>query len=491
MSRSGDDEILPSQKDKDIPENPGGLVLNPSDGIQEMVGVFDVKSLYPSSIITWNISPETIIWDDATVSGPPRTPGGIMSIPWLPDADHADGGEFEEDAIDMDVMYSDLSEEGIIPKYLKGLFPEREIRKQKRNQYSQGETMHGVYDRQQAAVKVIMNAFYGVMSSDYWRLGMHGLGDAVTSVSRYVLWSGKEIAIEHDYDVIYGDTDSIMVSLGEAESDVDEVLSVGRQLEQVLNTEIGRCVVKSGLNDTHPLLSGDLHGTDLHCIQWEFEKLYRRFFQAGKKKRYAGLVIWKEGEHVSGKVDLTGFESRRSDVAELTSEIQPHVIEMILTGAGFGEVSRYIRDIIAGINNRDIDISTIGIPATLKNDLEEYGNTETARACRYSNEVLGYEWSRGDNPWKYFIADTPPMEPGTDVIALHWSDDLPDGYELDTDRILERVIEGPIEPIINEAGMKFKELTLGAETNDVTADDWASGDWEVSDNGGDTDGFDW
>ena len=493
MSRGGDDEILPSQREKDIPENAGGLVLNPSDGIQEMVGVFDVKSLYPSSIITWNISPETVIWDKDTTSGPPRTPGGVMSIPWLPDADHADGGDFTSDDIDFDVMYTDMSEEGIIPKHLKGLFPERDARKAKRNQYSPDDYMYDVYDRQQAAVKVIMNAFYGVMSSDYWRLGMYGLGDAVTSVSRYVLWMGKEIAIKHDYDVIYGDTDSIMVSLGDAESDTEEVLSVGRQLEHVLNTEIGMCVVNSGLSETgvHPLLSGDLHGTDLHCIQWEFEKLYERFFQAGTKKRYAGLMIWKEGKHIDGEVDLTGFESRRSDVAELTSEMQPEIIERILSGADFDDISGYIRERIDSIEDQTIDISLIGIPASLKRDLDTYGNTETARACRHSNDVLGYDWGRGDNPWKYFISETPPMAPGTDVVALEWSDDLPDGYELDVDRILERVIEGPIEPIINEAGMKFKELTLGAETNDVSADDWATGDWEESDNGGDDDVFGW
>lgn len=488
MSRARWDEILPSQEEKDIPENAGGLVLNPSDGIQEMVGVFDVKSLYPSSIITWNISPETTHWYD---DGAPT--GDYIDIPWLPDADHAEGGDFGHDSIDFDVMYSDLDEEGIIPKYLKGLFPERDRRKELRKKYSKGDTMYGVYDRQQAAVKVIMNAFYGVMSSDYWRLGVYGLGDAVTSVSRYVLWMGKEIAEADERDVIYGDTDSIMLSLGSAGADVDEVLSEGHAIEHVLNTEIGVCVVRSGLDDTgvHPLLSGDLHGTDLHCIQWEFEKLYQRFFQAGTKKRYAGLMIWQEGESIEATVDLTGFESRRSDVAELTSEMQPEIIEKILSGADFDEISQYIREKVDAIESHTIDISQIGIPATLKRDLDTYGNTETARACRHSNEVLGYQWGRGDNPWKYFISETPPMAPGTDVVALDWSDDLPDGYELDVDKILTRVIEGPIEPIINEAGMKFKELTLGAETNDVTADDWATGDWEESDNGGDDDVFGW
>ncbi len=67
-------------------------------------------------------------------------------------------------------------------------------------------------------------------------------------------------------------------------------------------------------------------GADEHRFQIEFEKLYRRFFQAGKKKRYAGHIVWKEGKDVDD-IDITGFEYKRSDIAQITKRVQKKVID--------------------------------------------------------------------------------------------------------------------------------------------------------------------
>lgn len=489
ISLGGDDEILPTMEEKDIPENAGGLVLYPSDGVQDWVGVIDLKSLYPSAIITWNISPETIHWYE---DGPPKPEDKFLDVPFLPDADHADGGQFTHDEIDFDMMWTDLSEEGLIPKYIRRLFPERKKRKDKRNEFDPDDPLYDVWDRKQAAVKVIMNSFYGVMSNDYWRLGEFGLGDAVTSTARYALWQGKEIAQTKGYEIYYGDTDSIMVSLAQPSEDKETALERGHELEEQINDRMDWCIEESGLRGSHPFLGDDLHGTDRHCLVYEFEKLYRRFFQAGSKKRYAGRIVWKEGKHVDGKIDTVGFESQRSDSPELTEEVQPEVINRILSGEGFDEVSEYVRGLISDIESEEMELYRIALPKSLGQPLHEYGNTQTARACRFSNRNLGKTWSHGDDPWLYFINKTPPMTPGTDVLALDWDEDLPEGFELDLEKTLERALRGPLSPILKEVNWRFTELKKGAKTESAADASWtASEESNASESEEEDDGWGW
>ena len=472
MSRADDDEILPTMREKDIPENAGGLVLDPSDGVQEWVGVHDLKSLYPSAIITWNISPETINWYEDN----PEPTETSLNIPWLPDADHAEGGKFTHDEIDFDEMWTDLTVEGLIPKYIRQLFPERQKRKERRNEHEPGSTLYAVWDRKQAAVKVIMNSFYGVMSNNYWRLGEYGLGDAVTSAARYTLWKGKEICVDEGQMPYYGDTDSVMISLAEPGEGKDVALRRGKELEEELNSRMDECIAASGMPEgaVHPYLGDDLHGTDRHCLVYEFEKLYRRFFQAGSKKRYAGRIVWKEGKDIDGEIDTVGFESQRSDSPELTSEVQPEVVNRILSGEGFNEVSEYIRGIISDFKQREMEMYKIALPASLGQGLHEYGNTQVARACRFSNKNLGKTWSEGDDPWIYFVKKTPAMTPGTDVIALDWDEEPPEGYELDDNAIFDRALKGPLLPILREIGWRWTEVKQGSQTQSA-----AEASWEV------------
>jgi DNA polymerase elongation subunit (family B) len=240
-------------------------------------------------------------------------------------------------------------------------------------------------------------------------------------------------------------------------------------LEEELNRKIGRCIGSSGLESEHPFLSDELHGTEEHCLVWEFEKLYRRFFQAGTKKRYAGHIVWKEGNDVD-RIDITGFESNRSDIPVITSEVQPEVIKRILKGDGFGEIAEYVREKIEAIKRNELPLYQYALPGAINKPLEEYGNLQTIRACRYSNDHLGYDWSSGDDPWVVPVSSTPAMAAETDVLAVQWGDELPEGYSPDIDKIVERAFEGPLSPIVNEMGWTFREVRQGKQTG--SAGDW-------------------
>ena len=115
------------------------------------------------------------------------------------------------------------------------------------------------------------------------------------------------------YTVLYGDTDSCMIGLPVMEK--EETIAAARAIEAALNASYGD-FSRATLN------------ADQHYFSIKFEKIYRRFFQAGRKKRYAGHLVWKEGADVD-EVDVVGFELRRSDSPAITKEVQGRVMEMI------------------------------------------------------------------------------------------------------------------------------------------------------------------
>lgn len=486
MSRREDDEILPNADGVEVDNAAGGLVLAPSSGIAEWVGVIDLKSLYPSSIMTGNISKETMTNDNDEAD---------VIVPWMPEKEDDFGGTIERDHIDFDAERGQglkLDDEGIMPKYLKLLFSEREEMKDNRNQYEPDTPMYQVWDHKQSAVKVIMNSFFGVSNNKYYRLASPELGDTITGLSRFILWTGVEICEELGYEVLYGDTDSVMVSLADPEEFEDltereameKVVERGEEVERRINEEIGRAADDIGLGDDHPFidlgeLPHNLPDDENHAWAFEFEKLFRRFFQHGKKKRYAGGCVWKEGKYMKDdagnivpKPSITGYESERSDSPELTEEAQPEVIKMILDDADFEEVSEYLKGLCDDIRSEDIELRKIAKPGTINDPLNSYSSpTLSVRAAIYSNEHLEYDWSHGDQPWIYYIRKTPAMKPNTDVLALEWWDDIPDDFDLDAEKHIEKTLDRPLRPMLKEVGWDFDELAAGAKTEGVELED--------------------
>lgn len=482
MSRRDNSEILPSMEEKSLGKIAGGLVLTPSEGVNEWVATLDLKSLYPSIFITLNVSEETLTKSENEED---------YRCPAMPESEDSVGGEITEEDIDWDLnkpvsMGLQNDHEGVLPKYLKLLFRERELFKEKRDAYSPNQKEYNIFNNKQRAIKVVMNSFYGVSQNPYYRLstpiqGNDGIGSTITAGGRYVLWRGAEIMKEMGYDVKYGDTDSVLIQLAEDGEDVTprEVYERGKEVEERLNERMDEVADEFRIGEEHPYLKdSDLHGNDRHCLHWEFEKLYRRFLQAGTKKRYAGLPVWKEGkwyieepDSTDEKIedvdpDITGFESNRADVLPVAARTQKKVIERVLAGDDFSALSDYISGIASDIKNLNLPIHEIAKPGVINKPLEEYGNTPTIRACRYSNSELDMEWREGDDPWIYYVKSTPPMVPDTDVIALDWGQELPKGFEIDKDKVLEK-IESPLEPVLGETEWTFDELKTGRKMQGV------------------------
>jgi DNA polymerase I len=222
-----------------------------------------------------------------------------------------------------------------------------------------------------------------------------------------------------------------------------------------------------------------------HRFQIEFEKLYRRFFQAGKKKRYAGHIVWKEGKDVDD-IDITGFEYKRSDIAPITKEVQKRVIEMIVHGEATDDIKEYLHEVITDFESGEVPVEDIGIPGGIGKRLDAY-DTDTAqvRGAKYANEFLGTNFGRGSKPKRLYLRKVHPSwfrrmesEEGfdpqrdqlygefkrdPDVICIEYDDQLPEAFEVDWEKMLEKTLKGPIARIIEALGMSWEEVKSGQE----------------------------
>ncbi|WP_122090685.1 DNA-directed DNA polymerase, partial [Halalkalicoccus subterraneus] len=263
---------LPSKGRVESEDYEGGAVFDPITGVKENVTVLDLKSLYPMCMVTINASPET--------KAGPEYDGETYRAP--------NGMEFKREP------------DGIIRSMVDELLTERDRKKSRRAEHSPGSGEYERFDRQQGAVKVIMNSLYGVLGWERFRLYDKDVAGAVTATGREVIEFTEESANELGYQVTYGDTDSVMLELG---ADVDKQSAIEQSFE-----------IQDHINGSYDEFASAVLDAEDHRFQIEFEKLYRRFFQAGRKKRYAGHIIWKEGKDVDD-IDITGFEYKRSDIA--------------------------------------------------------------------------------------------------------------------------------------------------------------------------------
>jgi len=295
------------------------------------------------------------------------------------------------------------------------------------------------------------NSYYGVAGYPRFRLYDREMGSAVTATGRKVIEHTKEVVEDEGYEVVYGDTDSTLVELGDG--DLDTLVSRGESIEETVNESYDDFAVEE-------------FNAREHRWEIEFEKLYRRFFQAGRKKRYAGRLVWKEGKEVDD-LDITGFEYKRSDVAQVTKEVQKEVIRKVLEGKGFDEISEYLRGKVKEFKQGEFECDVheydyVGIPGGIGQKLDSY-DTDTAqvKGARYANENLGTNFTSGSKPKRLYVKRVKGDYPTTDVVCFEYPEQIPDEFEIDWDKMLEKTVQGPIERILEALDWSWSEVVTG------------------------------
>ncbi|HON81455.1 MAG TPA: DNA-directed DNA polymerase [Methanoregulaceae archaeon] len=403
--------VLPSKGFAPSEEFEGATVFEPSRGVRENVVVLDLKSLYPMAMMTINASPET------------KDPGGELKAP--------NGIRFRKEP------------DGLTRSIISDLLVEREEKKKMRNQFPFNSPEYILYDLQQNVLKVIMNTYYGVSGYTRFRLYDREIGAAVTSVGRAIIEHTRSVIEALGYRVIYGDTDSCMVLI--PPGNLEETIGKARTIEEAVNR-------------SYTGFARQELAVERHYFSIKFEKIYRRFFQAGKKKRYAGHLVWKEGKEAD-EIDVVGFEIRRSDSPQITRAVQKRVMEMILHGEEYESVRDYLADIIRNYRAGKYSLDEIGIPGGIGKDLSDYQTDDAhIRGARYSNEHLGMEFAKGSKPKRVYIKNVTAKYRKTDVLCFEYGDQVPPEFQVDWELMLEKTLRQPISRIIEALGWKWTDI---------------------------------
>ena len=420
--------VLPTKKKIEIPPFEGAKVFQPSSkGIHKNILVLDLKSLYPSIIMTANMSPETLVKDN-NYDNCNRLPNGIA---------------FRKEPL------------GLLPEVLLELLEMRKNFKSEMKKYPYGSSEYETLDHQQYAVKVLMNALYGGMSYINFRLATPEIAAAIPYMGREILIHTQKLLQDKNYKILAGDTDSLFI-FAKSES-LEEMKKEIASLVDFINSDLTTFVK-------------EFCGSSNSYITIEAKKIYKNLMisetKSGivktAKKRYCGLLLWNEGEDLDitkdESLDIVGFEAKRSDSSEFSRNLQKYVIRMLLEGKPLQDQKLYIQSCVNILSGTDIDYEYVGIPKGLSQNLDSYKTDNPhRRAAIYSNKYLGAKFGVADKPKIIYVSSTGKY-PRTDVVAFSSNEDLPSDFKMDVDIMIQKSIRMKLEHILSAAGLDFDEI---------------------------------
>jgi DNA polymerase-2 len=314
--------------------SPGGYVMDSRPGLYDSVLVLDYKSLYPSIIRTFLIDPV----------------GLVEGLAHPDDADSVPG--FRE------ARFSRQTH--CLPAIVEQIWQGREAAKRENNKpLSQ-------------ALKIIMNAFYGVLGTSACRFFDPRLASSITLRGHAIMQQTRELVEAEGFDVIYGDTDSTFVWLKGAHSET-EAAAIGHRLAQQVNAWW-----QQHLQQTYGLES---------ALELEYETHFSRFLmptirgaEQGSKKRYAGMIRTGDSERLVFK----GLESVRTDWTPLAQQFQQNLYGRIFRGEPWQD---YIRETVAQLLAGELD-ELLVYKKRLRRPLKDYEKNVPphVRAARLADE---------------------------------------------------------------------------------------------------------
>jgi DNA polymerase-2 len=397
MHRLG--RVAPNIGDVPGADSPGGFVMDSRSGLYDSVLVLDYKSLYPSIIRTFLIDPVGLV-------------AGL--------------DEPEEDTVPGFRGARFSRTRHCLPGIVTRVWEGREAAKRAANQpLSQ-------------ALKIIMNAMYGVLGTTGCRFFDARLASSITMRGHEIMHRTRELIEARGYQVIYGDTDSTFVWLGGSVGDV-EALRIGQELVDHVNGWW-----RSHLREEFGLES---------ALELEYDTHFRRFLMPtvrgsdeGSKKRYAGLAGTPDGGE---EIVYKGLETVRTDWTPLAQQFQQGLYGRIFRREPYED---YVRDYLARTLRGDLD-ELLVYRKRLRRPLAEYERNVPphVRAARIADDFhiargRGAQYRNGG--WIRYLMTTAGPEP---MEALRSQID----YEHYVTKQLEPVADG-ILPFIGDS---FARLT--------------------------------
>ncbi|MEM4588260.1 MAG: DNA-directed DNA polymerase [Nanopusillaceae archaeon] len=386
-------EIVPNRpKPEEINERSkktytGAFVLEPEPGFYKNIAVFDFRSLYPSIIIVYNISPDTI---------------------------NCEHEECRQNLIEIETsegkskVWFCKNRRGYIPTILDEIFRERAKLKKKLKELSPSSKEYKAIDAKQYALKILMNSMYGYLGFPASRWYCINCAAAITAYGREFIKKTIEYLEKKNFRVIYGDTDSIFAILNSKE-DLKIIEEINSILPKPMELEIENFYV-----------SGIFVG--------------KRGERRGAKKKYALLAE-------DNTIKLRGFEAVRRDWSELSKKVQEDVIKLALKEDKEG-IILYLRDIINKIRKKELPLEYFIIREQLRKNLSEYEVEAPHVVAAKKYKDRGYKVTEG------FIVEYIVCVGGEKISDKVKIPDECKNKEYDPEYYIEKQVFQPIEGIL-------------------------------------------
>ena len=365
----------------------GGLVVEPKEGIHFNVVVMDFASLYPSIIKVRNLSYETV-----------RCPHEECKKNTIPQTNHWTCSK--RNGI-TSLIIGSLRDLRV--NYYKSLSKKETLTEEQRQQYT-------VVSQ---ALKVILNASYGVMGAEIFPLYFLPAAEATTAIGRHTILETIKKCEGTGIEVLYGDTDSLFIK--------------DPTKEQI------QAVIEQAKKD---------HGVDL-----EVDKTYRYCVLSNRKKNYLGVT--KEG-----KVDVKGLTGKKSHTPPFIKKLFYELLDVlsnVQTIEDFEKAKKQIADKIATcarkVQDKEIPLQDLTFNVMISKSPSEYVKTvpQHIRAAKLLESIR--EVKKGDKISYVKILNKPGVKPV----------EMAKQEEIDSKKYME-FMEATLEQITSSMDLDFDTM---------------------------------
>merc|ERR1719433_1107416 len=331
--------VMPTTKSQPSEDKyEGATVLEPLTGYYDKpIATLDFASLYPSIMMAHNLCyctlmrpDQAVVMDEKLVT---KTPSGCFFV-------------------------KSQQRKGLLPMILEELLAARK-RAKKAMAEAEDPLTQSVLNGRQLALKISANSVYGFTGATTGMLPCLEISSSTTAFGRTMIDHTKNLVEKtysiqngkaHDSQVIYGDTDSVMVKFGV--ETVEEAMRFGQEAADMVSQ------------------------TFIKPIKLEFEKVYCPYLLMNKK-RYAGLY-WTNPQKYD-KLDAKGIESVRRDNCGLARQLVDKSLRTILIDKSIKGAIEYVQQIISDLLQNKIDLSLLVITKSLGKgaNAEDYAVKQT------------------------------------------------------------------------------------------------------------------
>jgi len=292
----------------------GAFVKEPIAGLHENIAVLDFASLYPSIIISHNISPDTLNCKHKECKEKNTTPDGTWFC---------------------------TKEKGLVPEILEKMLKQRlKLKAEYKKKKKEGHDDKVLFAKQWA-LKIVLNSVYGYLGYPRARWYSRECASATTALARQYIQETISKAEKSGFEVVYGDTDSnFLKMLDKSRADVEKFL-------EKVNAELPE------------------------TMELELDGFYKRGIFVTKKEGGAAKKKYALMDE-KGNLKIVGFEYVRRDWCNIAKETQKRVIEMVLSEGKTKEPVEYVRKVIKDLKEGKVPKSELVVMTLLQRKPKDY-----------------------------------------------------------------------------------------------------------------------